>query len=111
MSDCLFCRIAARELDADIVLETDDLVAFRDIDRKAPTHVLVIPRKHIATVNDLEAEDAELVGKLYLAAKEIAHKEGIAEPGYRLLMNCNSDGGQSVYHLHLHLHKKSWRRL
>lgn len=103
MNDCLFCRIAAGDLPADIVLQDNDVVAFRDISPKAPTHVLVIPRKHIATLNDLEITDAELVGKLYLAASRIAADEGIAEKGYRTVINCNADAGQAVFHIHLHL--------
>lgn len=103
MSDTLFGKVAAGEIPADIVYEDEDVVAFRDIGPQAPTHVLVIPRKPVPTINDLEPEDAELVGKLFLAAKRIAAAEGIAEAGYRTVINCNAAGGQSVYHLHLHL--------
>lgn len=103
MSDTLFSKIAAGEVPADIVYEDEDVVAFRDIGPQAPTHVLVIPRKPIPTLNDLEPEDAELIGKLFLAAKEIAAREGIADAGYRTLINCNAAAGQTVYHLHLHL--------
>ncbi len=103
MSDTLFSKIAAGEIPADIVYEDEDVVAFRDIWPQAPTHVLVIPRKPIPTINDLEPEDAELVGKLFLAAKRIAADEDIAEAGYRTVINCNAAGGQSVYYLHLHL--------
>jgi histidine triad (HIT) family protein len=103
MSDTLFSKIAAGEIPADIVYEDEDLVAFRDIGPQAPTHVLVIPRKPIPTINDLELGDAELVGKLFLAAKKIAEEEGIAEAGYRTVINCNAAAGQTVYHLHLHL--------
>lgn len=103
MSDTLFSKIATGEIPADIVYEDDDVVAFRDVGPQAPTHILVIPRKPIPTINDLESEDAELVGKLFLAAKKIAGDEGIAESGYRTVINCNAAGGQSVYHLHLHL--------
>ena len=101
--DCLFCKIVAGDIPADIVYQDDDVVAFRDISPQAPTHVLVIPRKHIATINDLEPSDADTVGKLFLGAKAVAKAEGIAESGYRVTMNCNEDGGQTVYHLHLHL--------
>ncbi|MDH3439545.1 MAG: histidine triad nucleotide-binding protein [Gammaproteobacteria bacterium] len=101
--DCLFCKIVAREIPADIVLENEDVVAFRDINPQAPTHVLIVPRRHIATINDLQASDAETVGSLYLAAREIAAQEGIAEAGYRATMNCNSAAGQTVFHIHLHL--------
>lgn len=101
--DCLFCRIVAGDLPAKLVREDDETIAFRDIDPKAPTHVLVIPRRHIGSVNDLEAGDAELIGRLYLAAKEVAEAEGIATSGYRLVMNAGPDAGQSVDHIHLHV--------
>jgi histidine triad (HIT) family protein len=103
MSDTLFGKIAAGEIPADIVFEDEDILAFRDIGPQAPTHILVIPRKPIPTLNDLEPGDAELVGKLFLVAKKIAADEGIAEAGYRTVINCNAAAGQSVYHLHLHL--------
>ena len=85
------------------MLDADELVAFRDVNPQAPTHVLVIPKRHIPTVNDLDAADEELVGKLFLAAQSIAKAEGLADDGYRLVMNTNGDGGQSVFHIHLHL--------
>ncbi|MEJ2576117.1 MAG: histidine triad nucleotide-binding protein [Gammaproteobacteria bacterium] len=103
MTDCLFCKIVAGEIPADKVYEDDHVIAFRDIAPKAPTHVLVIPRRHISTLNELTPEDAELVGRMYLAARDVAHRERIAEPGYRTVVNCNADGGQAVYHIHLHL--------
>ena len=103
MSDDLFLKIINREIPADIVYETDEVLAFRDISPQAPTHILVIPKIHIPTTNDVEAEHAELIGKMFLAATELARKEGVAEDGYRLVMNCNSDGGQVVFHIHLHL--------
>lgn len=103
MSDDLFLKIINREIPADIVYETDDLLAFRDISPQAPLHVLIIPKQHIRTINDLGDEHSELVGKLFLAAAEIAQNEGIAEDGYRVVMNCNGAGGQAVYHIHLHL--------
>ncbi|MCG6860201.1 MAG: histidine triad nucleotide-binding protein [Chromatiaceae bacterium] len=103
MSDTLFGKIAAGEIPADIVFEDEDILAFRDIGPQAPTHILVIPRKPIPTLNDLEPGDAELIGKLFLVAKKIAADEGIAEAGYRTVINCNAAAGQSVYHLHLHL--------
>ena len=101
--DCLFCRIAGGDINADTVFETDDVLAFRDINPQAPTHVLIIPRRHIATINDVEAGDAETVGQLFAAAAQIAKAEGIAEDGYRAVMNCNAGAGQTVFHLHLHL--------
>lgn len=103
MSDCLFCKMVSGEIKPDTVMETEDVLAFRDISPQAPTHILIIPKKHISTINDITDEDTELIGKLYQVAKEVAAKEGLAEPGYRTVMNCNSDGGQAVYHIHLHL--------
>jgi len=103
MDECIFCKIAAGEIPADLVYEDDQVVGFRDLNPQAPTHVLVIPRRHIATLNDLTADDAGLVGRMYLAAREIAAAEGIADPGYRTVMNCNESGGQTVFHIHLHL--------
>lgn len=103
MSDCVFCRIAAGEIPADLVYEDELVLGFRDLSPQAPTHVLIIPRKHIATLNDLQPEDEAIVGRLYSAAAQIAAREGLAERGYRTLINCNADGGQTVFHLHLHL--------
>jgi histidine triad (HIT) family protein len=102
-ADCLFCRIARREIPADVVLETDELLAFRDINPQAPLHALVIPKRHVATLNDLAPEDAGLAGALVLAAQTLARREGYADSGYRLVMNCNAHGGQTVFHVHLHL--------
>ena len=101
--DCLFCKIVAGEIPADIVYESDHAIAFRDINPQAPTHVLVIPRQHIATINDIAEEHQALVGSLYTAAREIAAAEGIADEGYRAVMNCNESAGQSVFHIHLHV--------
>lgn len=103
MADCIFCKIVAGDIPGDIVYEDETVVAFRDLNPQAPTHVLIIPRKHVETINDLTAKDAELVGKMYLAAKNIAQREEIDERGYRTVMNCNAEAGQSVYHLHLHV--------
>lgn len=103
MADCIFCKIIAGTIPARIVYQDDAVLAFRDLNPQAPVHVLVIPRKHIATVNDLEADDAELIGKLFVAAREIAKDETVATPGYRLVMNTNAGAGQSVFHIHLHL--------
>lgn len=102
-ADCLFCKIVNRELPADIVYEDDDFIAFNDISPQAPTHILIIPRKHFATVNDLTLADIDVPGGLVLRAKKIASEKGIAESGYRLILNCNAQGGQTVYHVHLHL--------
>jgi len=101
--DCLFCKVLNGDIPADIVYESDSAIAFRDINPQAPTHVLVIPRKHVATINDLDEEDQEIVGSLYLAAKDIARAEGISDEGYRVVMNCNEGAGQSVFHIHLHV--------
>ncbi len=103
MIDCLFCKMAQGEIKPDLVMETDELLAFRDINPQAPTHVLVVPRKHISTLNDLTPADAGIIDKMVLAACEIAKLEGIAASGYRLVMNCNQGGGQTVFHIHLHL--------
>jgi histidine triad (HIT) family protein len=103
MADCLFCKMIAGEIEPDKVYEDDDLIAFRDINPQAPTHILIVPRRHIATLNELEPADAPLMGKLYLAARDIAERENIAEEGYRTLVNCNAGAGQSVFHIHLHL--------
>jgi histidine triad (HIT) family protein len=101
--DCLFCKIVAGDIPADIVYESDTALAFRDINPQAPTHVLVIPRKHISTINDIGVDDETLIGSLYTAAREIAAAEGIAEDGYRAVINCNESAGQSVFHIHLHV--------
>jgi len=103
MTDCIFCKIISGDIPGDIIYQDDDVLAFRDLNPQAPTHFLVIPKKHISTINDLQSEDAELVGKLYLAAKQVAKDEGIAESGYRAVMNCNAGAGQSVFHIHLHV--------
>ncbi len=103
MSDDLFLKIVNREIPADIVYEDDDVLAFRDIDPQAPVHILIIPKRRIATINELEDSDAELAGRLLLAARQIAASENLAEDGYRLVFNCNRHGCQSVYHIHLHL--------
>lgn len=103
MDDCLFCRMVAGEIKPDTVYEDDEILAFRDINPQAPLHVLVIPKRHIATTNDLDGEDAGLVGRLVLAARRIAADEGVDEAGYRLVVNCNAGAGQSVFHVHVHL--------
>ncbi|WP_248341834.1 histidine triad nucleotide-binding protein [Anaeromyxobacter paludicola] len=103
MSDCLFCKIAAKQLPAKLVHEDPDTVAFEDINPQAPTHVVVVPRKHVATLNDLAPEDEAVVGKLHRVAAKIAKERGLAERGWRAVMNCNRDAGQTVFHLHLHL--------
>ncbi len=101
--ECLFCRIVAGEIPASVVWEDDHVLAFRDIDPKAPTHVLVVPRRHIPSVDALEDDDSEVIGRLYLAARDIARDEGVEEGGYRCVVNTGPDAGQSVDHIHLHL--------
>ena len=101
--DCLFCKIVEGTIPADIIHETDTTLAFRDINPQAPVHVLIIPRMHIATINDIDDADREIVGSLYTAARDIAAQEGIADFGYRAVMNCNEGAGQTVFHIHLHL--------
>ena len=103
MTDCLFCKMVEGEIEPDVVYQDDEVLAFRDLSPQAPTHVLVIPKQHIATVNDFTPEQAELIGKLYLAAQRIAAEENLAERGYRIVLNCNAEAGQSVFHVHLHL--------
>ena len=103
VEDCLFCKIVAGEIPADIVYETDDTLAFRDINPQAPTHILIIPRQHIARINDIGEEHRYLIGGLYTAARAIAAAEGLADDGYRVVMNCNEAAGQTVFHIHLHL--------
>jgi histidine triad (HIT) family protein len=103
MSKTLFTRIIEREIPADIVYEDEHVVGFRDIHPQAPVHVLFVPRRPIATLNDLDDGDAELAGRLVLAARAYARREGFAEAGYRTVINCNQDGGQTVFHIHLHL--------
>ncbi len=101
--DCLFCKIIAGDIPADIIYESDTAIAFRDINPRAPTHVLIVPREHIATINDINPEQEAIVGSLFSAARAIAAQEGISDDGYRAVMNCNADAGQTVFHLHLHL--------
>lgn len=103
MIETIFSKIIRREIPADIVFEDDDILGFRDVNAQAPTHVLFVPKRAIATLNDLAANDAELIGRLVLAATGFAKEQGFADDGYRLVINCNDDGGQSVHHLHLHL--------
>lgn len=103
MTDCLFCKIRDGEIPAEIVYQDDDVLAFNDVNPQAPVHVLIIPKKHISTVNDVAEKDAATIGKLYLAAKHIAAERKIDEDGYRLVVNCNAMAGQTVYHIHLHL--------
>ncbi|WP_372882012.1 HIT domain-containing protein [Psychromonas sp.] len=101
--ETIFRKIINQEISTELLYQDQFVTAFRDISPKAPTHILIIPNKLIATANDIEIEDEALIGKLYTVAKQLAKQEGIAESGYRLIMNCNQDGGQEVFHIHLHL--------
>ena len=101
--DTIFDKIISKEIPSDILYEDNELLAFKDINPQAPTHILIIPKKKIKTINDLEEVDIHILGKLILKAKDIAVKENIAENGYRLVFNCNKYGGQTVNHIHLHL--------
>ncbi len=101
--DCLFCKIADGSIPSEVVHRDNDLVAFRDIRPQAPVHILIIPTRHIETVLDLKEEDDRLLGKMVMLANRLAKDEGIAEDGFRLVLNCKRHGGQEVYHIHLHL--------
>ncbi len=101
--DCIFCKILAGEIPAAKVHETENTLAFEDINPKAPVHVLVIPRKHIPTINDLAREDGALVGEMMLAAREVARLKGVDRSGYRIIFNTNREAGQEVFHIHLHV--------
>lgn len=103
MSDCLFCKIRDGQIPAQIIHRDEVCLGFEDIHPQAPTHVLFIPLQHIPTVNELSLEDRERVGHLYIAAAKVAKQRGLSERGYRLVMNCNADAGQTVFHIHLHL--------
>lgn len=103
MADCIFCKIAAGEIPAKNVYESDSLLAFEDINPVAPVHILIIPKKHIETTNELAEEDKELIGEMTLCARDLAKERKIDESGYRMVLNCMSGAGQSVYHIHLHL--------
>ncbi|MCA0754596.1 histidine triad nucleotide-binding protein [Paenibacillus sp. N4] len=101
--DCIFCKITEGTIPSKKVFENERIVAFHDISPAAPVHILIIPKKHIPTMNDVTEEDGPLVAELFAAARQIAREQGIAESGYRLVNNVNQDGGQVVYHLHVHL--------
>ena len=103
MTDDLFLKIIDGEIPADVVYEDDEVFAFRDINPQAPLHVLVIPKKHIRTLNDVSEEDEKLLGRLLNVARKIAEDEGVSDEGYRVVMNCNKGAGQTVFHIHLHL--------
>lgn len=101
--ETIFSKIIRKEIPADVLYQDDLVTAFRDINPRAPSHILIIPNKLIPTVNGVEAEDEAMMGRMFTVAKKLAKEEGIAEDGYRLIVNCNSHGGQEVYHIHMHL--------
>jgi histidine triad (HIT) family protein len=103
LTDCIFCKIANKELPATLAYEDESVIAFDDLYPRAPIHKLIIPRKHIATLNDLEPSDTAVAGRLMYTAQQLAKQYGIAEEGYRVVMNCNAGAGQAVFHIHLHL--------
>ena len=111
MSNCLFCKIVNGEALGDIVFESDSVLAFNDINPVAPHHVLIIPKKHISTLNDIDKNDFNVMGKIHLIANKIASERGISESGFRTVFNCNKDAGQAVFHIHMHLiggRKMNW---
>jgi len=101
--DCIFCKIADKRIETNIIYEDEELIAFEDMVKHAPVHFLVIPKKHIESLNDISSEDASLVGNMFCKIKEIVKKTGIANSGYRVVANCNKDAGQEVFHLHFHV--------
>ena len=111
MVDCLFCIIINREIPRDIIYENEHILAFNDINPVAPVHILIIPKEHISTLNDIDENHTQTMGELFLAAKAIASKEGLSDSGYRTVFNCNKDAQQTVFHIHLHLiggRKMTW---
>ena len=100
---CLFCNIVSQKIPATVVFETSEIMVFEDIRPQAPIHLLIIPKKHIATINDTDSQDEQLLGRMILTAKKMAYEKGFSDEGYRLVFNVNSGGGQEVYHIHLHL--------
>jgi histidine triad (HIT) family protein len=110
-SNCIFCKIVSGAIKADIVYEDNEVIAFNDIKPQAPVHILIIPKRHISRLSDLESADADVFGKLAIAANVIARKKMVVETGFRLVANCNKDAGQEVFHIHMHLlggRKFSW---
>jgi len=103
MIDCVFCKIIAGKLEGEFVYQDDEIVAFRDINPQAPVHILIVPRKHISSLNDVKPEDVPLIGKLAIVAQKIAKEFGVAETGYRLIWNTGENAGQWIYHVHIHL--------
>ncbi len=111
MTDCLFCKIFRKEIKSKVVYEDDEIMAFEDINPQAPVHILIIPAKHIENLNEITEQDKDLIGKMFLVAKKIAHEKNISADGYRTVFNTNKNAGQAVFHLHLHLlggRKMAW---
>jgi len=111
MRDCIFCQIAHHDIESTILYENDQVIAFKDIDPQAPTHVLIVPKQHIASLVDLKDHQTEILQQLFIAAQHVAAQENIAYSGFRIVLNCNPDGGQTVYHLHAHIlggRKMNW---
>jgi histidine triad (HIT) family protein len=103
LKDCLFCKIIKREIPSKIVYEDNEIIAIEDIDPKAPIHILIMPKRHISTILDINEEDKELIGTIFIKASSIAKDKGISRNGFRIVVNCGKHGGQAVYHLHFHL--------
>tara|TARA_Y100000996_G_C22513023_1_gene639232 strand:+ start:110 stop:454 length:345 start_codon:yes stop_codon:yes gene_type:complete len=103
MKNCLFCKIVNKQISADIVFSNKSVISFRDINPIAPNHVLIIPKIHISTLNDIRSDHKNILGEIMLAAKEVAASEGLSDEGYRTIFNCNKNAGQTVFHIHLHL--------
>lgn len=103
MEDCIFCKVIKKEIPSEIVYEDDEIIAFKDINPQAPIHILIVPKKHISSLIELEKEDEILIGKVYTVINTIAEKQGIKEKGFRVISNCGEDGGQTVKHIHFHL--------
>lgn len=103
MEECVFCKIINREIPADVVYEDNEIIAFKDIQPAAPIHILVIPKKHISSLAEINVDDEILIGKIYTKINDIAEEQGVKEKGYRVIVNCGKDGGQEVMHLHFHL--------
>ncbi|MFH1239313.1 MAG: histidine triad nucleotide-binding protein [bacterium] len=103
MKDCLFCKIIKKDIPSAIVFEDDEVTAFRDISPQAPVHILIVPKQHIATLMDLTEKDKDIIGHIFLVARQLAEKEGVGEKGFRVVANCNAAAGQAVFHVHFHL--------
>jgi histidine triad (HIT) family protein len=103
MSNCLFCKIISKEIKSNIIYEDEKVVAFLDINPKAPVHILIVPKKHISTILEMEEDDRELIGHIYMVANRLAKEKNIHKDGFRIVLNCNKDAGQEIFHIHFHL--------